>query len=221
MSDVITVMVVEDNAEYRAVVNLALDDEQDIELIAEFGTSEIALRELLDSRLAKPNVILLDLRLPGMSGLEALPYFKQYAPGAKIIVLTQSDREGDVLQAIIQGASGYLLKSASVKDILGGIRTVVNGGASLDSGVAQFLLRNLRHRLPKGEVKIELSGRELEILELLSQGFVKKQIADRLRIGYSTVDTHVGHIYQKLQVKNAPAAVDKAYRVGIFPSSRM
>lgn len=217
MNDKIVVILVEDNAEYRAVVNLALDDEKDIELVAEFGTSEIALRELLNFSVPKPEVILLDLRLPGMSGLDALPYFREYAPESNVIVLTQSDKEEDVLRAISLGAAGYLLKSATVKEILNGIRTVVAGGASLDAGIAKFILKNLQSRLPKGKVDIELSHRELEILELLGQGFVKKEIADKLEISYSTVDTHVGHIYDKLQVKNAPSAVSKAYQMGIFP----
>ena len=213
-------MLVEDNAEYRAVVNLALDDEMDIELIAEFGTPEIALRSIMDKSVANPDIILLDLRLPGMSGLEALPYFRNYSPTSKIIILTQSDREDDVLRAISLGASGYLLKSATVKEILSGIRTVVSGGASLDSSVAKFILQNLQNYLPKEKVNIELSHREFEILELLSQGLVKKEIAKKLEIGYSTVDTHVGHIYEKLQVSNAPEAVGKAYRLGIFPNDK-
>jgi DNA-binding NarL/FixJ family response regulator len=217
MNKLISVMLVEDNPEYRAVVNLALDDEKEIELEAEFGTAEIALRGLLDESVSKPNVILLDLRLPGMSGLDALPYFREYSPNSKVIILTQSDREVDVLQAIKSGASGYLLKSATVQEILNGVRTVIEGGAILDSSVAKFILQNLQDRLPIEKVDIDLSHRELEILELLGNGLVKKQIADKLQIGYSTVDTHVGHIYDKLQVKNAPSAVGKAYRLGIFP----
>ena len=212
----ITVMLVEDNAEYRAVVNLALDDEKDIELIAEFGTPEIALRSLLNKSGNHPDVILLDLRLPGMSGLDALPYFKEYSPKSKVIILTQSDDDKDVLRAIIQGAAGYLLKSASVSEILQGIRTVMTGGASLDAGVAKFILESLQNRLPKKDPEIELSHREMEILKLLGEGHVKKEIAHKLKIGYSTVDTHVGHIYEKLQVRNAPSAINKAHILGLF-----
>jgi DNA-binding NarL/FixJ family response regulator len=149
MNNPITVMLVEDNAEYRAVVYLALDDEKDIDLIAEFGTPEIALRGILDKSIPEPDVILLDLRLPGMSGLDALPYFKEYTPRSKVIILTQSDEEADVLLAIMLGASGYLLKSASIRDILSGIKTVVKGGATLDPSVAKFILENLQNRLPK------------------------------------------------------------------------
>ena len=109
------------------------------------------------------------------------------------------------------------MKSANIREILDGIRTVMSGGASLDASIAKFILQDLQSRLPKKQVDIELSHRELEILELLGEGLVKKEIAHRLDIGYSTVDTHVGHIYEKLQVRNAPSAVSKAYRMGIFP----
>jgi DNA-binding NarL/FixJ family response regulator len=220
MSESISVMLVEDNPEYRAVVSLALDDEKGIELISEFGTPEIALRTLLDNSENHPDVILLDLRLPGMSGLDALPYFKEYSPQSRIIILTQSNSESDVLRAIRLGASGYLRKSATVSEILRGIRTVMTGGASLDTNVARFILENLQQHLPKQNVEIELSHRELEILKLLGEGFVKKEIAHKLEIGYSTVDTHVGHIYEKLQVRNAPSAIGKAYRLGIFPEKK-
>ncbi len=215
----IQIMLVEDNRDYREVIELAISEEESIQILSQFGTSEIALRSLQDPATIKPDVILLDLRLPGMSGLESIPYFHQYSPAAKIIILTQSDRKSDVLQAISLGASGYLLKSARVHEIVDGIRTVHSGGASLDAGVAKFIIQKLQARLPTEKLKIDLSQRELEILTLLSEGLVKKQISDQLSISYSTVDTHVSHIYEKLHVNNAPSAVSKAYKLGIFPKS--
>ena len=158
-----------------------------------------------------------DLRLPGMSGLDALPHFASSAPQAKVIVLTQSDNEADVLRAIALGAAGYLLKSSTITQIKEGIRTVIEGGASLDPGVARFLIKTLQARLPKTSTEATLSERELEILALLGEGLVKKEIADRLGISYPTVDSHVQHIYEKLKVHNAPAAINIAHRLGIFP----
>lgn len=214
----IRVMLVEDNPEYRAVISLALEGEPGIELTSQFGTAEIALRSLQDRSLRKePDLVLLDLRLPGMDGLDALPFFRSSVPDAKIIVLTQSDHEQDVLRAIVQGASGYLLKSSTLNQITDGIRTVMAGGATLDAGIAKFIMNTLQTRLPKGTIENVLSERELEILSLLGEGLVKKEIADRLGIGYATVDSHVGHIYEKLDVRNAPAAISKAYRLGLFP----
>jgi DNA-binding NarL/FixJ family response regulator len=176
------------------------------------------LRSLRDGSVpGSPDVILLDLRLPGMGGLDALPHFTSTAPQAKVIVLTQSDCEADVLRAIALGAAGYLLKSSTITQIKEGIRTVIDGGASLDPGVARFLLKSLQARLPTAKSEGLLSDRELEILALLGEGLVKKEIADRLGITYPTVDSHVQHIYEKLQVHNAPAAINIAHRLGIFP----
>ena len=216
MNTPIQVMLVEDNKDYREVVNLAIEEENDIEIIDQYGTAEIALRSFQSASALRPNIILLDLRLPGMSGLDSIRYFREYVPNTKIIILTQSDQEADVLRAILIGASGYLLKSARVQEIVDGIRIVHNGGATLDSSVAKFLLQNLQSRLPKESLNMGLSDRKLEVLKLLSEGLVKKEIAEKLEVGYSTVDTHVSHIYEKLQVNNAPSAVGKAYRLGLF-----
>jgi DNA-binding NarL/FixJ family response regulator len=216
MKTAIEVILIEDNREYREAINLALRGTSHILLKNQYANAELALRRLEDGSIRTPDVILLDLRLPGLSGIEAIPLLRKAAPGARIIMLTQSDHEADVLKAISIGASGYLLKSARVGDIVDGIGLVAEGGATIDSGVARYLLDNLKVRLPEIGVKVKLSKREVEILNLLSEGLVKKEIADRLSIGYTTVDTHVRHIYEKLQVTNAPAAVSKAYKLGIF-----
>ncbi|MDQ8183296.1 response regulator transcription factor [Pelagicoccus sp. SDUM812005] len=210
------IVLIEDNQEYRDVIKLALAEVEDLELEEKFGTCEIALRYLQDLSNKRPDIILLDLRLPGMLGLEAIPFIKDYSPKTKIIVLTLSDSESDVLNAISLGASGYLLKSATLDEIVSGIRAVQNGAATLDPSVAHFLLQKLKKHIPQNALGIELSQRELEILTLLGEGLVKKEIADQLGIGYTTVDTHVRHIYEKLQVRNAPSAVGKAYKLGLF-----
>jgi DNA-binding NarL/FixJ family response regulator len=212
-------MLVEDNIEYRRVIELAIQHEPMLELTCQFGTSEIALRRLSETaEEEQPDLVLMDLRLPGMDGLEALPQFKVAAPNTKIIVLTQSNHEHDVLQAISLGASGYLLKSATLDVIIESIHSVVDGGAPLDKGVAKFLLDKLQTKLPQSETQQLLTARELEVIMLLAEGLVKKEIAKELNIGYSTVDTHVARIYQKLNVTNAPSAVDRAHRLGIFPA---
>ena len=221
MKTSIRVMLVEDNPRYREVVALALKQAPDIQLSSQFGTAEIAVRSLQGrSREELPDLVLLDLRLPGMDGLDALPHFLSSAPEAKILVLTQSDSESDVLRAISLGASGYLLKSATVSEIIDGIRTVMAGGASLDAGVARFILSTLKTRLPKVDSEALLTGRQMEILTLLGEGLVKKEIADRLNISYNTVDEHIAHIYLRLGVHNAPAAINKAHWIGLFQSGK-
>ncbi|WP_372797375.1 response regulator [Pontiella sp.] len=215
----IKIMLVEDNPEYREVIKFALKRYDNFELTGLFGTAEIALRSFHDmSQRVVPDVILLDLRLPGMDGLEALAQFRKTSPDSRVIILTQSDNESDVLQAITLGAAGYLLKSASMEEIADGILTVIAGGASLDTGVARFILSTLKAKLPRKEVEVFLTERELQTLTLLSEGLVKKEIADRLNISVTTVATHVGHIYEKFEVQNAPAAITKAFKLGILPA---
>ncbi len=217
MNKIIRVMMVEDHPEYREGIILALETEEDIELAHAFGTAEAALHKLQYQRdFKKPDVILLDLNLPGMGGIEALPWFKEYLSKTKIIVLTQSENEIDVLTAISAGASGYLLKSATLDQITDGIHTVMNGGASLNPSMATFILEKMKKNPPKPQFEAVLTEREQEILTLLGEGLEKKQISDKLGISTATVATHVAHIYKKLQVQNAPAAVAKAFRMGIF-----
>lgn len=218
MKTKIRVMLVEDSPRYREVISLALKQDPGIHLACQFGTAEIALRSLQEKAAGNlPDLILLDLRLPGMDGLEALPQFLAAAPAAKIMILTQSDDEADVLRAISLGASGYLLKSSTLNMIIDGIRTVMNGGASLDAGVARFIINTMKNWLPKDSTEGLLTDRQMEILNLLGEGLVKKEIADRLKISYATVDEHVAHIYERLGVRNAPAAVNKAHVLGLFP----
>ncbi len=216
MKNSIRIMVVEDHPEYREVIGFALKKEKDMTLVGEFGTAERALRSLNDmSTRVEPHVILLDLNLPGMSGLEAIPFFKSAVPNAKIVALTQSDKEEDVLKAIRLGAAGYLLKSSTVTRITIGIRSVMKEGTPIDAGVAKYILNQMK-TAPKKEIISALSDRETEILSLIADGLAKKEIADRLGIGVSTVVTHVSHIYEKLGAVNAPAAVAKAYKAGLI-----
>lgn len=213
----IKIALVEDHPEYREVVEMALNREHDMELMGQFGSAERALRSMQHCSLEeRPDVILLDLNLPGMLGIHSIRWFKEYVPASKIIILTQSDREADILRAIKRGASGYLLKSSSIHQIKEGIRTVLKGGATLDAGVAKFILETLQTTLPRKKIGREITKREMEVLTLLAQGLVKKEIAVQLGISTTTVVTHVAHIYEKLHVQNAPSAVAKAFRIGLF-----
>lgn len=219
MKKPVHVTLVEDHPEYREVIAFALSKDPDIEVVSQIGSAERALRRVKDQNDgAEMDIILLDLNLPGMSGLEAIPWFKKYSPETKVIILSQSDMEADVLRAIQLGASGYLLKSSTVNQITEGIRTVMDGGASLDPSVARFILNTLKTKLPKEQMEQTLSDREMEVLTLLADGLVKKEIAGKLGIGTSTVVTHVTHIYEKLDATNAPSAINNAHRLGLFPA---
>jgi len=215
MKDPIYIMLVEDNPGYREVIEFTLADASDLQLDAVCGTAEAALQALQD-RPKKPQIILLDINLPGMSGIEAITQIKALSHDTQIIMLTQSNNEADVVKSIQTGATGYLLKSASIEEITQDTRTVAEGGSSLDASVAKYIVDALHTPASTAVATINLSQRESEILTLLSEGFVKKQIADRLGIGIHTVGDHVKQIYRKLNVPNAPAAVNKAYRSGIL-----
>jgi len=215
------IMLVEDHAGYREVITRALKREATMELISQFSTAESALRDI-QSPTSKniPDIVLLDLNLPGMSGIEAIPWFEKYSPNTKIIILTQSDKEEDVLQAIRCGASGYLLKSSIPSQITEGIQTVVDGGAPLHPGVARFILNTLVDKLPTENPNATLSPRELEVLALLANGMARKEISVQLKISTHTVIYHIKHIFDKLEAINTPAAISKAYRFGILPNRR-
>ncbi|VGO17691.1 Transcriptional regulatory protein LiaR [Pontiella desulfatans] len=218
MKRAMRIMLVEDNPDYREVIEMAINKTAGMELTGKYGAAEVALNSLQDRDLRiEPDIVLLDLNLPAMSGLEALPFFRRSIPDAKVIILTQSDKEADVVTAIRQGASGYILKSSTIKQIKQGIRDVMDGDAPLDAGVATHIMKALKAKPIKERPERELSPRELEILTLLGEGFVKKEIGDKLDITYGTVATHVRNIYEKLNVINAPAAISKAYQSGILP----
>ena len=214
----IRIMLVEDHASYRAAIIAILEQTENMEVHSQFGTAEIALRSLQPPTTDPlPDVILLDLNLPGMSGLETIPWIRKYVPSVQIIILTRSDNTADVQCAISEGAQGYLLKSATLQEITESIETVAEGGSSLDPDVARYLLNTFRKKTTQTQPEKALSTRETEILKLLGEGMVKKEIADRLGITPPSVATYVRRIYEKLEAQNAASAITKAYRAGILP----
>lgn len=215
MKKQIKLILVEDNLAYRKGISCALERSPDIELIAEFGASEFALNSI--PKLPTPDILLLDLNLPGISGLESIPLFQEQSPETKIIILTQSDKEVDVLHAIRIGASGYLLKSSSIAQLMTGIQDVHQGGATLDPSVSKFILNSLKQTPLKIATCPDLSKRELEVLTLIAEGMAQKMIASQLDISVYTVSEYIHNIYSKLGVPNAPSAVSKAYESGILP----
>ncbi|MBK1879894.1 response regulator [Pelagicoccus mobilis] len=222
MRETIRIMMVEDHAGYRQALERSLRRRENMTLQSQYGTAEFALRDIQYAAAKDvPEILLLDLNLPGMTGLESIPWFKEYAPELKIIVLSQSNAEEDILKAINLGASGYLLKSARFRDIVDGIQTVIDGGASLDPQIANFILSKVKMLQPNSEPTSKtLSAREVETLSLLGEGFSKKEIAEKLEISTTTVAYHVRNIYDKLDALNAPAAVAKGFMTGILPITK-
>ena len=219
----IRILLIEDNPEFGRAVELVFKRTPEMELVYTTGSAERALTWLNSRQEGEcPDVILLDLTLLGMSGLDALPKLRDLRPETKIIALTQSNREADVVKAISLGANGYLLKGSDLHDIKAGIQTVMDNGAPLDHQVAQYIVKMVQtdDTLSADKASCLLTERETEILNKLAQGMVKKQIADDLKISTHTVSNHVRHIYEKLKVPNGPAAVNKAFRTGILPPGK-
>ena len=205
--------IVEDNTAYREAVLFALEPEQDI-ICTAFHSAEAALRYLEQGGTA-PQVILLDLDLPGMHGLEALGVFRLRMPQSHVLILTEFEDRPKVFQAISEGASGYLLKSSPIADISRGIHEVMAGGAPLNARIAKMMLSTFSILKPR-IADAELTAREREVLTWLAQGLPKKQIAAQLKVSYHTVDMHTRGIYKKLHVHNLSGAVSIALQNGLL-----
>lgn len=212
---VIQIMVVEDNTVFRKAITSSLKRKEGFNCAAEASTSDEAFQLLSDGEI-QPNIILLDLNMPGTHGLDAIPRILELSPKSRIIILSQSDHEVHVLQAITRGASGYLLKTATRNEILGSIDEVYQGGASIDPKLAHIaikLIRRIQPEVPEDDDQL-LTARELEVLQLLSDGYVKKEIAEQLNVSPHGIDKRIRRIYEKLQVHNVAAAVTTAVRKG-------
>ena len=157
----------------------------------------------------KPDVVLMDINMPGMSGIECTAQLKQLSPGTQVIMVTVYEDADSVFHALQAGACGYMLKRASTAEILDAINEVRSGGAPMTSEIARKVVHAFQKTPAQAGAKIELSQREGEILELLSHGFANKEIADKLNISYQTVKVHVKHIYEKLHVRSRSEALMK------------
>lgn len=205
----IHVWVVEDNDFLRDTLVEVLEREPGTRCTLASSACEDALAALEGGRV--PQLVLMDLGLPGMGGIEGIGRLRQASPATQVIVLTVHDEDQKVFEALCAGASGYLLKPASAAEITGAIRTVVEGGAPINASIARQVLdmftRDARPRADYG-----LTDREREILELLTEGITQKQIAASLSLSPHTVDTHLRNIYGKLHVRSSTGAVAKALR---------
>ncbi|EEF60290.1 response regulator [Pedosphaera parvula] len=201
-----TVAIVEDNRDFRATLARYVDEAPGHRCICECGTSEEALQKL--PRLM-PDVVLMDIHLPQMSGLDCTRRLKEICPSIQILILTVYEDNERIFGALKAGAGGYLLKRADPADILSAIQDVKQGGAPMSSQIARRVVQSFRE-VPREPVKNEkLSQREEEILQQLSKGYTTKEIAERLSVSVNTVRTHLQHIYEKLHVRSRTEAVVK------------
>ncbi len=205
----VTLWVIEDNDSYRNTIAALVDDMDGMQCTLAFPTCEKALKALEDE--FAPEIILMDIGLPGISGIEGLRRIKAISPSTGLIMLTVFDDEKQIFEAICSGASGYLLKSAQPHEIIEAVRQVLGGGAPMDARIARKVLDMFsRLSIPLGEYG--LTVREKEILHLMVDGLTAKGIAERLFLSYRTIDTHVKNIYTKLHVHSRSGAVAKAFK---------
>lgn len=199
----IRVAIVEDDANVRLNLSLIIRSAPGHACVAACESTEEALRVLPSKR---PDVVLMDLHLPGRNGIECVARLRTLIPGAQVIMLTVEEDAAWVLEALKAGATGYLVKHAPPDEILEAVAEVHRGGAPMSSHIARMLVMTFRDAQP-GPPAVDLSGRERDTLRLLARGHRTKEIADELGIGVGTVNTHVRHIYEKLHVRSRAEAV--------------
>ncbi len=217
-SERIRVLVADDHALYRRGLEMVLGQEDDIEIVGEAGDGAEAIRraeELL------PDVVLMDIRMPRRSGIEACTAIKDVVPSTKIVILTISDEESDLYEAVRAGANGYLLKDVPGEEIADGIRAVVGGQSLISPSMASKLLTEFATMIKKSDERPalpvpRLTTRELEVLKLVARGMANRDIAGELFISENTVKNHVRNILEKLQLHSRMEAVVYAVRERIL-----
>ena len=204
MTNRIRVLVVDDEPLVRDGLTKMLGYETDIVVVGEAtGADAVDKAVNLD-----PDVVLMDIYMPVVSGLQAMPMIKEKLPNTRVLMLTVSDSEDDLLSALRLGAQGYLLKSASVNQIIDGVRRTAAGETVLSPQMAAKLAAEVRHKTEERN----LSGREKQVLGFLRDGMSNAEIARRLSLQESTVKTHIHHLFGKLHVKNRTEAIFLARR---------
>jgi DNA-binding NarL/FixJ family response regulator len=205
----ITVSIVEDNEELRNTLARVLNRADGFQCVSHYGNAEDALEGLPKD---KPNVVLMDINLPGMNGVECVRRLKQLAPAILIVMLTVYEDTENIFNALAAGASGYMLKRTQRNELLEAIREVVRGGSPMTTHIARKVVQSFQKPPSAGQPTEDLSPREREVLDCLAQGFLYKEIAEKLGIGYETVHTYIRRIYEKLQVRTRTEAVAKFLR---------
>ena len=200
-------MVVEDDEGIRENLEFFLKEETGVECVGSFAGAEEALSQI---SVAKPEVILMDIHLPGMSGIECVRRISASHPAIQVIMLTVHDDSEQIFQSLLAGAKGYFLKRTPCKQIMLGIREVLAGGSPMNSEIARKVIQmTVNTSTKKSPINSGLTDREKEVLDLLAQGYLYKEIAGQLEISVDTVSNHIRKIYEKLQVHNRTEAVVK------------
>ncbi len=207
-------LVVDDHALFRRGLEMVLEQEADIEVVGEAGDGTQAVQRAVETA---PDIVLMDVRMPKGSGIEACRSIKAAVPSAKIIMLTISDEEADLYEAIKAGATGYLLKEISIEEVASAVRAVQNGQSLISPSMASKLLTEFATMVKRADDREQLptprlTDREMEVLRLVARGLNNRDIAKELFISENTVKNHVRNILEKLQLHSRMEAVVYAVR---------
>jgi DNA-binding NarL/FixJ family response regulator len=207
----ISVSIVEDNDKLRGTLAKVIGRSEGFRFVSDYGSAEDALVGLPK---VKPDVVLMDINLPGINGVECVRQLKPLLPQTHVMMLTVYEDTENIFNALAAGASGYMLKRTPAKELLEAIREMQRGGSPMTTHIARLVVQSFQKPVatpPAAANKelSELSEREQQVLDLLAQGLIYKEIAEKLNLGYETVHTYIRRIYEKLQVRTRTEAVAK------------
>jgi DNA-binding NarL/FixJ family response regulator len=202
----ITVSIVEDNDKLRETLTRVLNRADGFSCVSQYANAEDALKDLPQ---IKPNVVLMDINLPGMNGVRCVQQLKKILPEIQVMMLTVYEDTENIFSALTAGANGYMLKRTPSKELLEAITEVHRGGSPMTMHIARKVVQSFQQTAATAAATENLSDREQQVLDLLSQGLMYKEIADKLGISYETVHTYIRRIYEKLQVRTRTEAVAK------------
>ncbi len=202
----ISVSIVEDDAEVRTTLARLINGSPGYRCVSQHANGENALQEVPK---IKPDVVLMDINLPGFNGVECVRRLKPLLPATQVIMLTVYQNTENIFNALAAGATGYLLKQTPPPELLSAIQNVHAGGSPMSSHIARKIVQSIQ-QLPAAAAGAQsLSPREAQVLDLLTKGYLYKEIAETMQVTYATVHTHIRHIYEKLHVHSRTEAVAK------------
>ena len=204
----IRVSIIEDDAALRKAILERIAGDRRFDIVSDYASAEAAIKQLPQD---EPDVVLSDINLPGMSGIDCVRKLKPQMPKTQFVMLTVYEDSERIFQALTAGATGYLVKRASRSELLDAIISVHRGESPMSSGMARKIVASFQRTEPAETDK--LSPREKQVIELLAQGFLYKEIADQLQLSIPTVNGYIRSIYEKLQVHSRSQAVAKFLRI--------
>lgn len=205
----VTVSIVEDNDKLRETLARVLNRAEGFRCVSQYANAEDALKDLPQ---IKPDVVLMDINLPGINGVKCVQQLKKILPQIQVMMLTVYEDTENIFNALAAGANGYMLKRTSSRELLEAIQEVHRGGSPMTMHIARKVVQSFQQTAATASATENLSEREQQVLDLLSKGLMYKEIADKLAISYETVHTYIRRIYEKLQVRTRTEAVAKFLR---------